>query len=280
MQQVGIVTESTSDIAPDIARAMGIEVVPLTVTIGDETFADGTLTQREFFDRMNAAAILPTTSLPPVGVFVETYKRQLERFSEVVSIHVSSALSGTIESAREAAKQFGDRVKVFDTRNLSWGEALQVVEAARAASAGATSSAVVERLGTVRSHVKMIVALDTLENLAKGGRIGKVAALFGGMLNLKVTITPNESGAFDPVARSRGTKAALEHTMNWVAETMGTHRRAKFAIMHALSPDKVPWIEERLRAAYDVEDLYVVEAGSAICTHTGTGWGVALLPTD
>lgn len=280
MQQVGIVTESTSDIPPDMARELGIEVVPLSVTIGDETFSDGELTQQQFFDRMNASPTLPTTSLPPVGVFVEVYKRQLEHVSEVVSIHVSSALSGTIESAREAAKQFGDRVKVFDTKNLSWGEGLQVVEAAKAASAGATSADVLRRLEDVRSRVKMIVALDTLDNLAKGGRIGKVAALFGGMLNLKVTITPNESGAFDPVARSRGTKAALEHTVDWVAEKMGTHRRATFAIIHALSPDKVTWIEERLRAAYEIEELYVIEAGSAICTHTGTGWGVALLPAD
>lgn len=280
MRQVGIVTDSTSDITPEYASAFGIEVVPLTVTVGDETFQDCVLTQAEFFERMNAAPALPTTSLPPIGVFEETYRRQLEQFSEVVAVHISSALSGTIEAAREAAKEFGGRVKVFDTRNLSWGEGLQVIEAAKAAASGATADEIMHQLEEVRSKVKMIVGLDTLENLAKGGRIGKVAALFGGLLNLKVTITPNENGAFDPVARSRGTKAAMQHTLDWVAEKMGEHRRATFSIMHAMSPDKVAWLDEQLRARYEIEDMYHVEAGAVICAHTGTGWGVALLPVD
>lgn len=280
MRQVGIVTDSTSDLTPDVCASLGIEVVPLTFSIGDETFEDGRLTQAEFFERMNAAPRLPSTSQPPVGAFAEAYRRQLEHVSEVVSVHISTALSGTVESARAAAKQFGDRVKVFDTLNLSWGEGLQVIEAARHANTGATAAEIMQNLEKVRSRVKMIVGLDSLDNLAKGGRIGKVAALFGGMLNLKVTITPNEQGAFDPVARSRGTKAALEHTMQWVAERMGSHRAGTFSVMHAMSPDKAAWLEERIRAAYDVRDLYVVEAGAVICSHTGTGWGVAVMPAE
>jgi len=140
MQRVGIVTDSTADITPEAARELGIEVVPLSVTIGDETFEDGTLTQREFFDRMKDAPALPTTSQPPVGAFIETYQRVLSRVSEVVSIHISAPLSGTLESAHKAAMRFGDRVKVFDSRNLAWGEALQVIEAARSAAQGASAA--------------------------------------------------------------------------------------------------------------------------------------------
>ncbi|MGB4593064.1 MAG: DegV family protein [Coriobacteriia bacterium] len=195
MRRVGIVTDGTSDITPECASAFGIEVVPLTVTIGEETFQDRVLTQTDFFEHMNAAPSLPTTSLPSVGVFAEAYRSQLEQFSEAVAVHISSALSGTIEAAREAAKEFGGRVKVFDTRNLSWGEVLQAIEAAKAAASG-------------------------------------------------------------------------------------THRRATFSIMHAMSPDKVAWLDEQLRATYEVEDMYHVEAGAVICAHTGTGWGVALLPVD
>lgn len=119
MRELSIVTDSTADIPPDIAKAYDIAIVPLMVNFGDETFSDGFLSQEDFFDRMNASPKLPTTSQPSVGAFVETYQRQFEAARTVVSVHISSALSGTIESAREAARQFGERVHVFDTLNLS-----------------------------------------------------------------------------------------------------------------------------------------------------------------
>ncbi|MCE5203116.1 MAG: DegV family protein [Coriobacteriales bacterium] len=280
MQRVGIVTDSTSDITPEVARELGIEVVPLSVTIGDDTFEDGTLTQREFFDRMKDAPALPTTSQPPVGAFIETYQRVLDRASEVVSIHISAPLSGTLESAHKAAAHFGDRVMVFDSKNLAWGEALQVIEAARSAAQGASAAEVLERIEAARERVRMIVGLDSLENLARGGRIGRVAAFVGGILNLKITLTVNETGTLEPVARTRGAKAALEHTLQWIAQYMGDRRKGSFAVMHVLSPDKAAWLEARLRGTYQIRDLYNVEAGSVLSTHTGTGWGVALLPVE
>ncbi len=280
MREVAIVTDSTSDITPAIAEQHGIAVVPLSLAFGEEVFEDGVLTQQEFFTRMNAAPQLPTTSQPSVGAFAEVYRRQLENAKSVVSVHISSALSGTIESATEAARQFGERVHIFDTRNLAWGEALQVLEGARVASSGGGVSEVVAALENARQRVRMIVGIDKLDNLARGGRIGKVSALLGSMLNLKVLFTVNESGSFEPVAKVRGAHAALDHTMAWVAEQMGDHHSGVFAIMHALSPDKVAWLEERVRARFDVQEIYLMEAGPVIATHTGTGWGVALLPVD
>ncbi len=279
MDAIRIVTDSTSDIPPAIAEDHGVVVVPLTVTIDGESFKDQTLTQEAFFERMRAAASLPTTSQPSVGEFVEVYARCLEDAAHVISVHVSSALSGTIESAREAAKRFAGRVTVFDSLNLAWGEALQVLEAAKAVRAGVDLSGVLQALEAARSRVRMIVGLDKLDNLARGGRIGAVSAFLGGLLDLKVTLTVNERGALEPVGRSRGQKAALEHTLRWVAEQMGDHRRGIFAVMHALAPDRAAALADRLHDRYDIEELYVVEAGSVIATHTGTGWGVALLPT-
>lgn len=235
MRELSIVTDSTADIPPDIAKAYDIAIVPLMVNFGDETFSEGFLSQEDFFDRMNASPKLPTTSQPSVGAFVETYQRQFEAARTVVSVHISSALSGTIESAREAARQFGERVHVFDTLNLSGGEGLQVVEAARSAASGAGAQEVLRILEDARRKVKMIVGLDKLDNLSKGGRIGKVSALLGGMLNLRALFTVNEGGSFEPVARVRGAKAAMEETLAWVEQQMGSCRRARFAVMDALS---------------------------------------------
>lgn len=279
-QSVCIVTDSTSDIPRDVADELGITVIPLTVTIDGQSFSDGDITLEEFFERMNAAPELPTTSLPSLGTFVNTFRSCLDRFSEVVCITISNRLSGTFEAAKEAARTFGDRVHVLDTLNLSWGEGYQVVEAARAARKGATAAEIKERFYALRGKVHMIVGLDKLDNLAKGGRIGKVSALLGGLLNLKVTLTVGEDGAFEPVARARGSKAALQGSLDWVARFIDEKKRAHFAVQHALSPDYAAWLEENIRARFTVGELVVVPAGSVISAHTGTGWGVTAVQLD
>lgn len=275
-----VVTDSTADIPSHIARDHGISVVPLSVSFGADTMLDGALTQQQFFDRMNAASSLPTTSQPSVGMFVEAYERALETADHVVSVHISNRLSGTIDSARQAAEQFAGRVHVFDSLNLSWGLAWQVVEAAKLAARGLSPEKALEHLESLRGRVRLIVGLDSLDNLAKGGRIGRVSALLGALLNLKVTLEVDPNGEFAPLARSRGEKAALEHTLDWVATQMGSSRRGRFAVGHALSEARARALAERLGERYEIEDLVIYEAGSVIATHTGTGWGVALVPSE
>jgi DegV family protein with EDD domain len=275
-----VVTDSTADIAPELAAERRVTVVPLSVTIAGETMADQTLSQDEFFARMGRASELPTTSQPAPGAFVEAYRRVLETADSVVSVHISNRLSGTLESAIQASKEFPGRVHVFDSLNLSWGLGLQVMEAARLAEGGSGVEAALERLAHVRSRVRLIVGLDSLDNLAKGGRIGKVSAFLGSMLNLKVTLTVGEDGSFLPVARSRGERAAIDHTLAWVAEKVGTGGRASFAVGYAMHRERAERLAAEIRERFDVDDLVIYEAGSVICAHTGTGWGVAVLPAD
>ncbi|MDP2400391.1 MAG: DegV family protein [Actinomycetota bacterium] len=275
-----VVTDSTSDIAPAVASERGITVVPLQVTFGEESIADQVLTQEEFFSRMAAAPALPTTSQPSVGAFVETYERLLATADQVLSVHISDKLSGTMSAARQAAERFEGKVHVFDSLNLSGGLALQVYDAARSAVEGLDLTETVARLEKTRSRVKMIVGLDSLDNLARGGRIGKVSALLGSMLNLKVTLTVDAEGSFQPVARSRGEKAALAHTLEWVDQQMGGARSAVFAVGHALSAERALRLRDSLMERYDVTEMHLYEAGSVISAHTGTGWGVALLPAE
>ncbi len=279
-RKFAVVTDSTADIATGIAADRGIAVVPLSVSFGAETLSDGELTQTEFFSRMNSAPALPTTSQPPVGLFVEAYERALQEAESVVSVHISNKLSGTMESALQAASQFAGRVHVFDSLNLSWGLAWQVLEAATSAAEGLSVDATFERLAAARERVKLIVGLDSLDNLAKGGRIGRVSAFMGSLLDLKVTLTVNSDGEFVPVARSRGEKAGLEHTLQWVAKQMGERTRGRFAVGYAMSEDRAHKLAERLKQTYEVDEMIVYEAGSVICAHTGTGWGVAVLPAE
>lgn len=275
-----VVTDSTADMAPEIAGKHGIGVVPLTVTFGDESFLDGVLSQQEFFDRMKAAPALPTTSQPAMGAFVDAYARELETAAAVVSVHISSRLSGTVESARAAAEQFPGRVHVFDSKNLSWALAWQVLDAAQAADEGLSPEAALTRLAAIRERSKLIVGLDSLTNLARGGRIGKVSAFLGSLLDMKVTFTVDSDGAFQPLARTRGEKAALQYTMDWVATQMGQATSGKFAVGHALSAERAHKLADALRARYDVTDMVIYEAGTVVSTHTGTVWGVAVVPAE
>lgn len=277
-RQFAVVTDSTADITPDLALELGIDVVPLAVTINGETLPDGVLTQEEFFQRMRSAPDLPTTSQPSAGAFAEAYERALETARSVISVHISSKLSGTVESARTAAEKFAGKVHVFDSRNLSWGAAWQVVDAANAAREGLGVPEALARLEQAREQVKLIVGLDSLENLRRGGRIGAVSALLGSLLNLKATMTVDENGAFAPLGRSRGEKAALDYTLDWISTQMATARAGRFAVGHGLSEERAHRIAESIRQRWDVTELVVYEAGSVICTHTGTCWGVAVWP--
>jgi DegV family protein with EDD domain len=273
-----VVTDSTADIPPDMAAERGISVVPLMVSFGSECFPDGQLSQQEFFDRMNASPTLPTTSQPPVGLFVEAYEKALATAEEVISLHIAATLSGTIESARAAAEQFAGKVRVFDSKTLSWALGFQVMEAVAAAVQGMKPAEAVKRIERVRDRVELIVGLDSLDNLAKGGRIGRVSAFLGSFLNLKVTLMVDRNGEFQPVARTRGEKAALQHTLDWVAQHMAGAKRGAFAVGHALSEARAHSLAAAIRERFEVSELIIYETGSVIATHTGTGWGVAFVP--
>jgi DegV family protein with EDD domain len=280
MRPIAIVTDSCCDLPRDHVERLGVAVVPLSFTIGGRTYQDGEISSAEFYRLMKAAPELPKTSQPAVGAFVQAYRQALESASEIVSVHVSSKLSGTFESAREAARQIGDRVHVIDSLNLSGGQGLQVLAGARAAEAGATLDAVVGAVGSARDRVSMIVGLDRLDNLARGGRIGRVSAFLGGLLNLKVTLTVGADGAFEPVARTRGTQAALQHTIDWVATKMDGRKRGEFAVAHFEQPESAEWLRDRLETEYEVIEMLLVETGPVIATHCGTGWGVTVLPAE
>jgi DegV family protein with EDD domain len=269
VRQVAVVTDSTADIPAALADAEGITVVPLVTTFPDgAAFADGDLTQAEFFERMARSRSLPTTSQPPVGDFTAIYGRLLDSFPSVVSVHVSNRLSGTIESALQAAKHFGERVSVFDSLNLSTALGWQVIAAARAAAED------------VRSRVGHIIGIDKLDNLARGGRIGAVSAFMGGLLDLKVLFTVDAHGEFQPVARVRGQKAALRETLEFVRRGMGGATKGRFFVCHAMSPDIAAYLRAALEAAYEATEISIVETGVVIATHTGTGWGISFVPGE
>jgi DegV family protein with EDD domain len=279
LKPVGVLTDSTADFPPDVAAREGVTVVPLLTTFPNgDSFRDGQLSQPEFFERMGRSGALPTTSQPPVGDFLAAYERLLGTCEQVVSIHCSGRLSGTIEAARQAAANFGERVKVIDSLNLTWGLGFQVLAAARAAEAGAAADDVVRTVERTRDRVRLIVGLDSLDNLARGGRIGAVSAFLGGLLGVKVLLTVSPEGVFEPVARLRGMKAALQETIEFVKREMGDSTSGAFCFMHALSLERAERLRDTVCGMYVATEEFVLETGAVLATHSGTAWAIAFVP--
>jgi DegV family protein with EDD domain len=277
VSDIAIVTDSTSDLPTDWVERHDITVVPLVVIIDGTPFEDGAFTQAEYFERMSELPDLPTTSQPPVGAFAEVYERVLERASSIVSVHISSKLSGTLQSAVEAARQFGDRVSVFDSLNLSGGLGFVTMAAAKAASAGESLKDVMGAAERMRERVRLIVGFDDLTNLERGGRIGKVAKLAGTMLNVKPIIEVVD-GVFEPLARARGTQAQLRRMLEKVAEEVGEKTGGRFIVLHAMAADRAASLRGEIEQRFSPEEIVVQEAGTVISTHTGTGIGIAFVP--
>ena len=204
---IRIVTDSTADIPVETANKLNIKVVPLNVHFGQSTFKDGIdLTTDNFFDKLIQGPHFPSTSQPSIGDFMEAYKPIIEKGDEIISIHISSKLSGTTNSAIQAAEQLKDdgNIAVVDTLQASLTVGLTAMAAAKAVLEGKVFQEVVDLAKSTSDRAELFALLDTLEYLEKGGRIGKARALVGGLLKIKplITIMDGEVGEFGKV-RSR-----------------------------------------------------------------------------
>lgn len=210
---VCVVTDSTADISPETREELGIHVVPLKVIFGDEEFVDGvTIQAPEFYARLVDGDIFPTTSQPSAGEFMEMYEGLLERFDGVVSIHISSKLSGTIDSANQARAQMGDAgkaIKIVDSLSVSMGIGLVVLDAARAAHAGGDLDSVAKLAEDLVQHSGVVFLLDTLEYLRRGGRIGPASAFLGTLLRFR-PLLQIEDGEVKPLERPRSRRKGIE----------------------------------------------------------------------
>jgi DegV family protein with EDD domain len=265
---VQIVTDSTSDLPDDLAKKLGITVIPLTVFFGEQAFKDGVdLTKEEFFERLATGNVLPRTTQPTVGEFVEIYKPLVEAGDEIVSVHVSGKLSGTINSAQSAALEFPDaKIEIVDSGLASLALALVAKAAAEAANGGASQADVVKVAKDTAGHIDLYFVLDTLEFLQKGGRIGKAQAVLGGLLSIKPVLKVVD-GEIHPHEKVRTRAKALQR-MRDIAKAGSPH--AEIAFIHVATPEETKLFEEYL-APLATEPLISGRIGSVVGTYTGPG---------
>ncbi len=268
MAGIRVLTDSACDLPDSLAGELGIEVVPLTIRFGNEEFVDRRdLSPSEFWARCASSPLLPETAAPAPGAFEEAYRRLAAEGAEgVVAITLSGDLSATAQSAELAGQAVADviPVQVIDSKSVSMGQGLMAVAAARLAAAGKGMDDVVGAAADRVPRTRVYGALDTLENLKKGGRIGGAQALLGSMLSIKPIIEVRE-GKVEPESRQRTRSKALAY----LAEKVNGHDRVEdLCILHGSAPDLDDFLD-MISSKYPREDIIVGEVGAVIGAHAG-----------
>ncbi|MFD0680481.1 MULTISPECIES: DegV family protein [unclassified Paenibacillus] len=274
MSQIRIVTDSTADIPADLQEALGIEVIPLKVHFGMDTYRDQIdMSSEVFFENLTSAAVLPTTSQPSPVQFVETYKRMLDAAdTSVISVHLSSGLSGTYQSAILAKSMMDDSadLTVIDSKSASYGFGSIVVAAAEAARAGQSKDEIINLIHSMRQQLKLYFLVDTLEYLQKGGRIGKAAALVGSLLNIKPILSVSNEGTVYSVDKVRGQKKAMARIIELLKQDLGD-KPLNITIAHAAALDSAELFNEMMLQNFVVKSTRYTQIGPVVGTHTGPG---------
>lgn len=278
-----IVTDCAADMSAEELEELGITQAPLFIQFPDGEVSSTDITADHFYDRLEAMRpSIPTTAMPSSGLFAELYRKVAEKGEDILSIHISSGLSGTINAARAGGEQAKSDANIafWDTLSLSGGQRFQVIAAALASKSGWALDAIQERLGKIREKTEVIYTLDTLEYLARGGRIGRVKAMAGALLNLKPVIRVDSDGKYSTVATGR--------TIGKSIISITEHLYAKYAntplwvtVLHGRFAEKAEMLTSQLKEELNVAKLETLRISPVLGVHTGPGIiGAAVVPIE
>ena len=288
-----VVTDSTSDLPPELARAHGIHVVPVLVLFGDTVYHDGVdLKPREFYELLEKGKVHPRTNPPPQADFLDVY-RSLAPQKDVISVHVSEKLSQTVVHARAAAEEgrpdFQKRrgeaerltLRVVDSGSVSLGLGMLALFAARMARRGVEPDAIADRLEAMRERFHVLFVVDTLEYLARGGRIGKARAVVGNLLGIK-PILGVVDGEVAPVDKVRGGRAAHPRLIELFRDRVDPECPVIASIAHAKAPVWADRLKGLAEKSFQVNEIFIAEMGPVVAANAGPGTvGMAIFqPTE
>jgi DegV family protein with EDD domain len=280
-----IVTDCAADMSAEELEQLDVVQAPLFIQFPEGEVNSADISADDFYNRLEAMRpAIPTTAQPSGGIFADLYRKLAEKENEkeILSIHISSGLSGTINSARDGGEQVKSiaNVSYWDTLTLSGGERFQVMAAALASKANWAMHSIQDRLGKIREKTEVIYTLDTLEYLARGGRIGRVKAMAGALLNLKPVIRVDADGKYTTVTSAR----TLNKSINAVSDHL-YHRYAStpvwVTVLHGRFAEKAEILANELRDRLNIGKLEVARISPVLGVHTGPGIvGAAVVPME
>ncbi len=278
-----IVTDCAADMSNEELEKLGVLQAPLFIQFPEGEVNSADISADEFYNRLEAMRPqIPTTAQPSSGIFAELYRKLAHTDKNILSVHISSGLSGTINSARDGGEQVKGEANVnfWDTLTLSGGERFQVMAAALADKAGWAMDRINERLARIRERTEVIYTLDTLEYLARGGRIGRVKAIAGALLNLKPVIRVDTDGKYSTVK--------TERTINKSISTIADHLVEKYGatpvwvtVLHGRFAEKAEHLADEFKQKLTIAKLEVQRISPVLGVHTGPGIvGAAVVPME
>lgn len=265
---VRVVTDSTANLSPEVVERLGITVIPLNIHFGKEVLREGIdITSEEFFRRFERTTVPPFTSPPSAKAFHEAYTELSKETDEILSIHVSSKLSGTIKSATHAAEALLGRyrIEVVDSLFTSLGLGWLTIAAAEAAEQGATLDEIIRLMRVMIPHIYIVFFVETLEYLEREGRIGKAQALLGTMLNIKPLLII-EDGEILPLEKVRSREKAIERLYEFAAEFVDLE---KIAILQSTVTEEAYQLAERIDLLFPEKEIVMTTYGPVLTTHFG-----------
>ncbi len=271
MKKIALVTDSTADLTPDLIEKFNINVIPLNIIFGEESLKDDQITPAEFYARLEKEEQLPRTSQPSPEEFMNLYQELLEEYQEIISIHISSALSGTVNSARLAREKLDGSIHIVDTRNISLGASFMILEAAEYIQEDFKTTEILQHLQKTRQKIETVFTLNTMEYLYKGGRIGKVSSLLGAALNIKPVIRVNEEGIYVPCGKARNQKKALEKIVSFFQENAGNQPIKRLAVAQGQAREAGDFLAQTLSETLKKPVDILTSVGPIIGVHTGPG---------
>lgn len=280
MKQIIIVADSTADVPKAMVEEYGIHIVPMRLAFGEETFIEGiNITVEEFYDRLSKSRDLPTTSQTSPSQYVEVYQNLMQQYPEasIISIHISSGMSGTYQSAVLAKSMIEEEhgeavdITVIDSLSATYGFGLQVVLAARMAKAGASVPEIVAEVDRVGKARQVYFLVDVLDYLQKGGRLGKAAAIFGTLLNIKPILSVNDEGAIYAVDKIRGHKKAVSRVVELFVKDYGDQRDINIAVCDCVNPEGAEEILRLMGEHFTIHEVVRTSIGAVVGTHVGPG---------
>lgn len=269
---IRIVVDSTSDLTDEIIEKYNIKMVPLTVNFENESFLDKVeLSTKEFFDKLEAAEKLPTTTLVSPGTFVEVFSEILLEGDQVLGLFIASELSGTYDSARMAKDMIGSEdIHLIDTKSVCLGSFALVLEAIRLVEEKKPIEEIVNELEALKEKTVVVAALDTLKYLEKGGRLSKGQAVIGSLLNIKPIIAVKD-GKISVIDKIRGKNKTIKWFDEWIEKNNFDLSDKTVLLFHGRAYEQLKVLRNTIEEKYNIKNIIEQEIGAVIGTHAGPG---------
>ena len=276
---IKIVTDSSVQLTEQEIKDNHINIIPLTITIDGQSYIDDQdITRDEFIQRMITAKTLPKTSQPSLGTFVDLFNKLGADGSQVLAIHMMRAISGTVETARQAAQMSNSDVTVIDSDFTDRAMGFQVLAAAKLANEGADMATILAKVKQVHDHTKLYMGIVDLDIMVKGGRLSRVAGVISNLLNIKIVLDVNKT--LEVIRKGRGMKTINKFIDDFVEQMQQTSHVAAIGISHADALATANSIKDKLQPIFPNLDILVRTTDPVIATHSGIGAFAVMYYTD